>query len=188
MKELLETLTQDGEIQGVCEAISGLAKDAFDFLIQRRDAAYADAIKPLDSEAESLAQEHASINQAARNLEALLPARARDAQRQADALLLAGKREEAETKITEQREAEAGPESLRERQRGISKRLEAIGEEKKILPGASSRAGMVNSNRSSGPASTGFSLDCSTIRGTKCITFRRPTTWGRLSTNPIVLW
>ena len=133
MNEQLETLTPDGAIQAITEAIGDTLQDTFDILIERRDTAFASAVTPLETERENLAKEYSAISEAAANLEALLPAQARESQRQADALLLAGKREEAETKITEQREAEAGPEKMRERQRGISKRLEAIGEEKKDI-------------------------------------------------------
>jgi len=130
MTEQLEVL-QDREIQSIAQEISDTLQEALNILVERRDTAYAAAIKPLDSEAELLAKESSAITEAAQNLEALLPAQAREAQRQADVLLLGGKHEAAQVKMAEQREAEAAPAKMRERQREISKRLETIGEEKK---------------------------------------------------------
>jgi regulator of protease activity HflC (stomatin/prohibitin superfamily) len=123
----------DGVIAGIAEEITGTLQEAFDTLIKRRDNAYAAAIKALGVEIESLSQEYTAIAEVAQNLEALLPAKAREAQRQADVLLLAGKREEAQAKIAEQREAEAAPATMKARQQAISARLEAIGEEKKAI-------------------------------------------------------
>jgi uncharacterized protein YPO0396 len=99
-------------------------------LIERRDTAYSAAVEPLDAEREALAQESANIEDAKENLQALLPARAREAQRQADALLLAGKTEEAAAKVREAEESANAPQAIGQRQRAISARLEAIAEEK----------------------------------------------------------
>jgi hypothetical protein len=124
---------KDTEIQDACEEISGTAEGAYDLLIERREAALAAAIKPKDAERESLLAEYGSIGEAAQSLELLLPAREREAQRQADALLLDGKPEEARAKIAEQREAEAAPATMKARQQAISARIEAIEEERKTI-------------------------------------------------------
>jgi hypothetical protein len=128
MNEQLET--QDTEVQDVAEEIGGTLQAAFDLLVERRDREYADAIEPLDAESETLEQESASIGEARVNLERLLPAKAREAQRAADALLLAGRHEEATAKLTEAEEATNAPAAMSERQREISARIEAIEAEK----------------------------------------------------------
>lgn len=122
---------QDTEIEDVCEKIGGTFEQAFAMLIERRDGQYAASIAPLDAEAGELAQEHAAIEEAASGLEKLLPAKARLAQYEADQLTVAGKIEEAEAKREEQRQAEAAPAAMRERQSEIARRIEAIVEEKR---------------------------------------------------------
>jgi len=125
--------TQETEVQDLCEEIGDILQAAFDLLIGRRDRQYADAIEPLDAERDTLEQESASIGEARRNLERLLPAKAREAQRAADALLLAGKHEEATAKLTEAKDAANAPAAMTERQREISARIEAIEREKKTI-------------------------------------------------------
>jgi len=122
--------TQETEVQDLCEEIGDILQAAFDLLIGRRDRQYADAIEPLDAERDTLEQESASIGEARRNLEQLLPAKAREAQRAADALLLSGKHAAAAAKLTEAEEAANAPEAMKERQREISARIEAIEAEK----------------------------------------------------------
>ena len=124
---------QDTEVTGIAEEIGGIMEAAFDVLIQRRDRQFAAAVEPLDAEEESLRDESASIQEARTNLEKLLPAKAREAQRAADALLLAGKREASEAKLAEAAEAANAPEAMKERQREISARCEAIEQEKKAI-------------------------------------------------------
>jgi hypothetical protein len=129
----LESLTPDIEVQNVCDEIGGAAERAYNLLLKRRKDAFAAAIEPLDAEKESLTREHGAIGEAARNLELLLPARAREAQRDADRLMLDGKHEEAAAKIAEAEEAAAAPEAMKERQREISARIEAIAGERKAI-------------------------------------------------------
>jgi hypothetical protein len=126
----LEIENPDTEIQDVCEEIGGTLEAAFDLLIERRDRQYAAAIAPLDAEREALEQESASIEEAAHNLELLLPAKARIAQNEADQLTVAGKSEEAKAKLEEMRQAESAPGAMRARQREIANRIEAIEAEK----------------------------------------------------------
>ena len=125
--------TQDTEVTGMAEEIGGIMEAAFDVLIQRRDRQFAAAVEPLDAEEESLKDESASIQEARTNLEKLLPAKAREAQRAADALLLDGKREEAQAKIAEMEEATNAPAAMTGRQQEISARCEAIEQEKKAI-------------------------------------------------------
>jgi hypothetical protein len=114
----------------MAEVIADIFSETLTGLIARRDAAYSAAVEPLNAEREALAQESADIEDAKENLQALLPARAREAQRQADALLLAGKTEEAAAKVREAEESANAPQAIGQRQRAISARLEAIAEEK----------------------------------------------------------
>lgn len=118
--------TQDTEVTDMAEEIAGTLQAAFDLLIERRDRQYADAIEPLDAELDTLEQESASIGEARVNLQRLLPAKAREAQRAADALLLDGKHEEAAAKLAEAEEAGTAPEAMKQRQQEISARCEAI--------------------------------------------------------------
>ena len=121
---------QDTEVQDVAEEITGTLQAAFDLLIERRETAFAEAIKPLDAERDTLEQESASIGEDRVNLERLLPAKAREAQRAADALTLAGDAEGAEAKLQEAQEAANAPAAMIERQREISARIDAVEAEK----------------------------------------------------------
>ena len=129
MNAQLETQI-DTEVTDMAEEIGGILEAAFDVLIQRRDRQFAAAVEPLDAEEESLRDESASIHEARRNLEKLLPAREREAQRQADALLLAGEHKAAQVKLTEAEDAANAPAAMTDRQREISARIEAIEAEK----------------------------------------------------------
>jgi hypothetical protein len=131
MIEQLDSQMHDTEVQDVAEEIGDILQAAFTLLIQRRDRQYADAIEPLDAERDTLEQESSSIGEARVNLERLLPAKAREAQRAADALLLAGKQEEATAKLTEAEDAANAPAAMTERQREISARIEVIEAEKR---------------------------------------------------------
>ncbi len=130
MNAQIEQQTQDTEITDVVEEIGGTLQAAFDLLIERRDRQYAAAIEPLDAERDTLELESASIGEARRNLERLLPAKAREAQRAADALMVAGRHDAAQLKLTEAEEAANAPAAMTERQREISTRCEAIDREK----------------------------------------------------------
>jgi hypothetical protein len=130
MNAQLEIQTQDTEVEDVALQIGGILTDAFTLLVDRRDRQYADAIEPLDTERDALEQESTSIAFARRNLERLLPAKAREAQRAADALMVAGDAEGAKAKITEAEEAANAPGAMSERQRDITARIEAIDREK----------------------------------------------------------
>jgi hypothetical protein len=123
----------DTEVQDVCEEIGGTVEGAYDLLLERRDSAYAAETKPLDTERAALQQEHASIGQATQALRELLPARARQAQFEADRLTLEGKREEAAAKLAEQREAEAAPGAMSARQREILTRIDALDSERRAV-------------------------------------------------------
>jgi len=123
----------DDEIQNICDAITGTLEGAFELLIERRETALAAALKPRGAEAQSLRQEYAALEEAKRNLEALLPARAREAQREADALLLSGKAEQAEMKLAEARQASEAPATMTQRQGEISARIEEIQAEERTI-------------------------------------------------------
>jgi hypothetical protein len=127
------TETQDTEISNIAEEITGNLQTSFDVLIRRRDQQYADAIAPLDAERDTLEQESAFIEVERVNLERLVPSLSRVAQSQADALLIAGKDEEAQAKFAEAEEAANAPAAMTERQREISARIEAIEREKKTI-------------------------------------------------------
>jgi hypothetical protein len=131
MAEQLEK-TSD-EIQGLCDEITSSMESAYADLLAAREAEIADATAHLEAEAATLRREQADITEAAGNLESLLPAQQREAQRQADAALLAGRLEEAEAKRQEYETARRAPEAMNARQREIAQRLETIANEKKII-------------------------------------------------------
>jgi DNA repair exonuclease SbcCD ATPase subunit len=132
MTQLLETIPDD-PIQEVCSEIADVIQGAYASLLEGREAQLADETAPLDAEREALSKEYIDIQTAAENLKALLPAQQREAQRQADAALLAGRLEEAEAQRQEYETARHAPEAMKERQREISARIEAIDHEKKII-------------------------------------------------------
>ncbi|MDR3752855.1 MAG: hypothetical protein P4K93_09355 [Terracidiphilus sp.] len=96
-------------------------------------AAYTEAVCGLVAERESLEQESAEILKTADELRLMLPARAREAQRVADTLLLSGKYEEAELKRQEQQQAERAPAEMEQRRATIASRIEEIDAEKRKI-------------------------------------------------------
>jgi len=121
------------EILEMAAAITDVFSDTFTALIERRDAAYNAEIVPLEAERQSLLRKYVAIEVTARNLEKLLPATERIAQADADALLLAGKADEAEVKLQEAQQAAHAPVAMNERQREIAERIEAIDIEKRSI-------------------------------------------------------
>jgi hypothetical protein len=101
-----------------------------DSLLQQLRETYAAATSKLDGERTALEEESRAIQTAAYELRLLLPAKARTAERDADALLLAGKPKEAQAKREEQRQAEAAPAKMEERRGTISARIGQIEAEK----------------------------------------------------------
>jgi hypothetical protein len=101
-----------------------------DSLLQQLRDSYAAATSKLDGERTALEEESQAIQTAAYELRLLLPAKARTAERDADALLLAGKPKEAQAKREEQRQAEAAPAKMEERRGTISARIGQIEAEK----------------------------------------------------------
>ena len=120
-------------VQPLADRIKSAFDDALAALIARRDQQYADETRALDAEREALVKEHAAIGETAENLRELLPAKAREAQREADKLVLAGKREEARAKIAEMEQAEHAPVAMQEQQREISARIHEIDGEKEAV-------------------------------------------------------
>jgi septal ring factor EnvC (AmiA/AmiB activator) len=101
-----------------------------DSLIQELYRTYAEAVSGLNVERGTLESESEAIQAKSDELKLLMPAQAREAQRQADVLLLAGKHEEAQTKREAQAKAERAPADLEQRRATIAERIEAIASEK----------------------------------------------------------
>lgn len=91
------------------------------------------AVSGLESERANLENESQGLLKAAEDLRPFLPAQAREAQREADALLLAGKRKEAEARYAEQQRAEAAPAEWETRRAAIAARLKQIEAEQKAI-------------------------------------------------------
>lgn len=122
---------KDMPAEELAQRIRDFSAAAMATLNGRREAAFAAAFEPLETEKESLTQEHVAIEEARVNLERLLPARSRVAQAEADVLTLAGDAEGAEAKLQEAQEAANAPTAMTERQRAIHARIEAIEVEKR---------------------------------------------------------
>ena len=99
---------------------------AFAALVERKDEQYREAVAPLDTERESLVQEADRIQQTLRELQALLPARARLAQFEADQLLVQGENAQAQEKLSELEELKAEAAKLEERRNEIAQQCAQI--------------------------------------------------------------
>jgi hypothetical protein len=129
-----ETLkSEDTQVEGLCAELRGTTEKAFTLLLERRDRAYSEAIAGLETEREKLTQEAVSLREAERNLGELIPAKARVARSEADALLVSGKTAEAHAKIREAEEAANAPTAMKKRGLEIDLRLTAIEEERKTI-------------------------------------------------------
>jgi erythromycin esterase-like protein len=104
-----------------------------DELLQQLRDTYTKAVSKLASERDKLEQESAEIQAAANELKLLLPAKAREAERAADVLLLAGKPAEAQAKRKEQQSAERAPAEMEQRCRAITVRCGQIEAEKEAI-------------------------------------------------------
>jgi hypothetical protein len=130
--ESLENLiVEDRAIPDMCAEVTATTVKAFNLLLARRDAAYLSAISGLETERIKLEGESVSLRESERTLGEVGPARMRQAQFEADALLVAGRVEESHRKIAEAQQAEAEPARTKARQKEINERLEAIEAEKK---------------------------------------------------------
>jgi len=102
-------------------------------LLQELRTLYTAATATLDAERAALEADSQKTLKTAHELRLPLPAQAREAQRQADKLLLAGKPEEADAKYALQRLAERAPAEMERRASAISARLWEIVSEKKVI-------------------------------------------------------
>jgi len=123
----------DDPVQDIANGIIETIQSAYDDLLECRDAELSDATAPLEAEEQSLREESASLIEATSNLELLLPAQEREAQRHADAALLAGKLEEASAKRQEYETARHAPEAMKERQQEIAQRFAVIAGERQAI-------------------------------------------------------
>jgi hypothetical protein len=112
--------------KGTAEEIARRIKDAIQGIIPQleaeRDRQYEREIAPLNEEFKQLSLEAADIAEAEDRLKELLPAKARECQREADGLLLAGKPEEAREVLAEMQEAENTPAAMATRMRELEER------------------------------------------------------------------
>jgi hypothetical protein len=101
--------------------------------LQELRTTFAAATLALDTERDKLEEESSEIRAASNELKLLLPAKAREAERAADVLLLQGKSQEAAAKIKEQKQAERAPAEMEQRCRAISARIGEIASEKEAI-------------------------------------------------------
>ena len=97
-----------------------------DALLQQLRDSYTTATAKLASERAKLEEESAAIQAASQELRLLLPAKARETERAADVLLLAGEPEAAQAKREEQQSAERAPAKLEQRRRAIAVQCDQI--------------------------------------------------------------
>jgi alkanesulfonate monooxygenase SsuD/methylene tetrahydromethanopterin reductase-like flavin-dependent oxidoreductase (luciferase family) len=112
--------------------MSNITVTVNELLQQLRDS-YAAATSGLNTERQKLEAESQGILETANDLKQKLPAAAREAERQADKLLLAGKPEEAAAKYAKQRQAESAPGKLEDRRRTIAVRCGQIAAEEEAI-------------------------------------------------------
>jgi erythromycin esterase-like protein len=101
--------------------------------LQELRTTFAAATLALDTERDKLEEESSEIRAASNELKLLLPAKAREAERAADVLLLAGKPAEAQAKRKEQQSAERAPAEMEQRCRAITVRCGQIEAEKEAI-------------------------------------------------------
>jgi hypothetical protein len=104
-----------------------------DSLLQQLHTTYTTATAELADERDKLEEESQGIQAAANELKLLLPAKAREAERAADVLLLAGKPAEAQAKRKEQQQAERAPAEMEQRCRTIAARIDQIASMKEAI-------------------------------------------------------
>jgi hypothetical protein len=104
-----------------------------DSLFRDLHTTLAGAVAKLEAERDKLEEESQGIQAAANELKLLLPAKAREAERAADVLLLAGKPAEAQAKRKEQQQAERAPAEMEQRCRAITVRCGQIASEKEAI-------------------------------------------------------
>ena len=97
-----------------------------DSMLQQLCENFAAATAELDAERAALEKESSEIQAARSELALLLPAKARQAEREADTLLLQGRHEEAQAKRAEQLQAERAPDEMETRLVAITGRIEQI--------------------------------------------------------------
>ena len=97
--------TQDTEVRDISEKIGGAAKGAYDLLLEGERPHSPLQSSRWTARREALAEESASYRRVRPDLELLLPARAREAQREADRLMLDGEADEPTAKIEESKTA-----------------------------------------------------------------------------------
>jgi len=118
--------TEDSAVAEVKAEIERIFPRALAVLEDTLNQQYNDAVAELDREAAALAVEYAGIAEEAEKLATVLPSLGREAQREADRLVLAGDHSAAEVKLAEVREAEKMPLAMEQRQKEISDLYDAI--------------------------------------------------------------
>jgi len=124
---------EDTFLDDAAEFLSEQFEAAFAMLIERRDEAYVKAVATLDDERMALLRECGEIEEAIGNLEPILAAKDREANRQADSFLLEGHPEQSQAKLAEAEAARNAPAAMRNRQREIEVRYQAIEDEKEVV-------------------------------------------------------
>jgi hypothetical protein len=120
----------DESLDEVKAEIALILERALAVLVDSLNRQYDDEVAELDKESAGLAVEYAGINEEQEKLGAVLPSLHREAERQADALTIAGDHSAAEAKLAEAREVEKIPLSMEQKKKVISDRFDRIPGEK----------------------------------------------------------
>jgi hypothetical protein len=123
----------DPQVQQTIDRITSAFDDALAMLIARLNRQYGETTKALDAERATLVEEYACIEQASANLKAILPAKQRLLQHEADHLLVEGKSQEAQVKLAEMQKALDASNTMSQRQGQITHRIHEIDAEKKAI-------------------------------------------------------
>ena len=120
-------------VESMGGAITTIFETTFSQLVALRDSHYSAGIEELEQESNRLSEEYDRLEQGIASLEAILPSEIRLNQHQVDELLVSGKPDAARDKRTELAEFKRKPIVMREQQKEIQARLEAIASEKRAI-------------------------------------------------------
>lgn len=127
------------EVTALAGDITKLFDSALKQVTSLLNERYARETKAMDEELQVLGREHAELGESIDGLKALLPSQERTTQREIDELLLSGSltaSADAAEKLRELRALQSKPVVMRQRQKEISTRSEAIRAEKRRVAGA----------------------------------------------------
>jgi hypothetical protein len=132
-EEIQQDAQLDTEVQDMVKRLSDSFNAAFALLVTRRNDARDAEFERLDNELMRLAEKSAALSQAVTNLESTLPAKTREAQREADALVLSGKSEQAAAVLAKAQKEQDALTAMRAQIHDLEDQGGAIQEKRKFV-------------------------------------------------------